>query len=387
MTGSASATAHDVVVVGAGPVGATFALALADADLDVVALDARPAGGIARGDRSLALSHGSRLILERLGVWSRIGATPDAITPITAIDISQAGGFGTMRLTADEQALPALGYVVSYRALQAALDAALAATRIVVRHGTRVASIHPGSAEAEVAIEEGAPLRARLAVAADGAGANVEGIVRRRRDYGQVALVAKVWRDRPHGGVAVERFTPSGPVALLPENDHCGLVWTLAPDAATRTLALPDEAFVAALERHAGAALRGITRVAERRTFPLVLEYAASVVAPRVALIGNAAQALHPIAGQGFNLGLRDAWELAQHVIARRASLGDAAMLGGYAARRARDRRLGIAFTNGLVHLFGGTVLSIPRGLGLALLDSLPPVRRAFARVMIHGWR
>jgi len=118
-----------------------------------------------------------------------------------------------------------------------------------------------------------------------------------------------------------------------------------------------------------------------------VLEYAASVVAPRVALIGNAAQALHPIAGQGFNLGLRDAWELAQHVIGQRAAVGDAAMLGGYAARRARDRRLGIAFTNGLVHLFGGTVLSIPRGLGLALLDSLPPVRRAFARVMIHGWR
>ena len=387
MSGSAPAEPHDVVVAGAGPVGATFALALADADLDVVALDARAAGAIARGDRSLALSHGSRLILERLGAWSRLGASPDAITPITAVDISQAGGFGAMRLAADEQALPALGYVVSYRALQAALDAALAATPIVVRHGTRVASVRPAAAHAEIAIADGAPLRARLAVAADGAGANVEGVVRQRREYGQVALVAKVWRDRPHGGVAVERFTPSGPVALLPENDHCGLVWTMTPEEATRTLALPDDAFIAALERHAGAALHGITRVAERRTFPLVLEYAARVVAPHVALIGNAAQALHPIAGQGFNLGLRDAWELAQQVIERRDGVGDDAMLARYAARRARDRRLGIAFTNGLVHLFGGTALSIPRGLGLALLDALPPVRRAFTRAMIHGWR
>ena len=387
MSGSAEPESHDVVVAGAGPVGATFALALAEADLDVVALDARAAGEIARGDRSLALSHGSRLILERLGVWSRIGATPAAVTPIAAIDISQAGGFGAMRLTAAEQDLPALGYVVSYRALQAALDVALAATPIAVRHATRVAAIGPGAAHARITPEHGAPLKARLAVAADGAGANVNGVVRRRRDYGQVAMVAKVWLDRPHHGVAVERFTPSGPVALLPEGDHCGLVWTLSPDEATRTLALPDAAFIAALERHAGAAVRGITRVAERRTFPLVLEYAASVVAPHVALIGNAAQALHPIAGQGFNLGLRDAWELAQHAIEHRATLGDPAMLARYAARRARDRRLGIAFTNGLVHLFGGTALRIPRGLGLALLDALPPVRRAFTRVMIHGWR
>ena len=335
MSGSAEPESHDVVVAGAGPVGATFALALAEADLDVVALDARAAGEIARGDRSLALSHGSRLILERLGVWSRIGATPAAVTPIAAIDISQAGGFGAMRLTAAEQDLPALGYVVSYRALQAALDVALAATPIAVRHATRVAAIGPGAAHARITPEHGAPLKARLAVAADGAGANVNGVVRRRRDYGQVAMVAKVWLDRPHHGVAVERFTPSGPVALLPEGDHCGLVWTLSPDEATRTLALPDAAFIAALERHAGAAVRGITRVAERRTFPLVLEYAASVVAPHVALIGNAAQALHPIAGQGFNLGLRDAWELAQHAIEHRATLGDPAMLARYAARRA----------------------------------------------------
>src|SRR5438105_7185628 len=128
---------HDVVVVGAGPVGATFALALAGSDLDVLALDARAPGETPRGDRSLALSHGARLLFERLHVWGALAATPGAVTPITAIDVSQAGGFGTMRIDAREHDLPALGYVVSYRALQAALDAALARTRTAVRYGAR----------------------------------------------------------------------------------------------------------------------------------------------------------------------------------------------------------------------------------------------------------
>jgi 2-octaprenyl-6-methoxyphenol hydroxylase len=378
---------HDVVLVGAGPVGATFALALRDADLDVVALDARPAGSIARGDRSLALSHGSRLILERVGAWPRLASSAAAVTPITAIDVSQAGGLGAMRLDASEHDLPALGYVVSYRALQAALDEALAATGIRIAHDTRVVAVNSGSEHAEIVAEHGEARLARLAVAADGAGASVPAIERRRRDYRQVAVVAKVWLDRPHRGVAIERFTPTGPVALLPEGDHCGLVWTQAPDEAARSLDLPDAAFIAALERHAGAVVRGITRVAERRTFPLVLEYAQDVVAPHVAVIGNAAQALHPIAGQGFNLGLRDAFELAQQVIEQRSEIGERGMLARYAARRARDRRLAIAFTDGLVHLFGGTMLRGPRGLGLALLDALPPVRRAFARAMMLGWR
>ena len=129
---------HDVVVVGAGPVGATLALALAAGEIDVVALDARAAGTIARGDRSLALSHGSRLVFERLGIWSEVAAIPDAVTPITAIDISQRGGFGGARLTSEEQRVPALGYVVSYRALQAALDAALIRAGVRVEHGVTV---------------------------------------------------------------------------------------------------------------------------------------------------------------------------------------------------------------------------------------------------------
>jgi 2-octaprenyl-6-methoxyphenol hydroxylase len=379
---------HDVVVAGAGPVGATRALALADSGLDVVALDARAAGEIARGDRSLALSHGSRLILECLGVWAPLAALADAVTPITAIDISQAGGFGTMRIDAQEQAVPALGYVVSYRALQAALDEALAARGAAVRHGARVARVLGDPAHATVTLADGEMLHARLAVAADGAGDIVAGMARKRRDYGQVALVAKVWLERPHGGLAYERFTAQGPVALLPEADHYGLVWTHTPQSAAAALDLDDSAFLAALGAHFGPRVRGFVRVAQRRTFPLALEYAEPLTQSRVAAIGNAAQALHPIAGQGFNLGLRDAHVLAEAIAAATpATLGTPAMLARYAAARALDRRAGIAFTDGLVHLFGGSALRWPRGLGVALLDAVPPVKRAFTRRMLYGWR
>jgi 2-octaprenyl-6-methoxyphenol hydroxylase len=380
---------HDVVIAGAGPVGATLALALADTGLDVVALDARPRGEIARGDRSLALSHGSRLIFERLGIWGALSSTHGAVTPIGAIDISQAGGFGSASIDAREQGLPALGYVVSYRALQAALDDALARTGIDVRFDARVEGMRSEPGRARVALAcDVPPLTARVGVAADGAGALVEGLTRERRDYGQVAIVARVWAERPHEGVAYERFTPEGPVALLPEQDHYGLVWTRSPQDALATLALPDDAFLAALSRHFGSRVTGFTRVGERRSFPLVLEYARTTTMPHVVAIGNAAQALHPIAGQGFNLGVRDAYELARVLReAPREALGQRATLARYARERAMDRRAGIAFTNGLVHLFGGSLLRWPRGLGLTVLDSLPPLKRAFTRAMLYGWR
>jgi len=381
---------HDVVIVGAGPVGATLALALAESDLDIVALDARASGEAPRGDRSLALSHGARLLFERLGIWGVLEATRGAVTAITAIDVSQAGGFGTLRMDAREHHLPALGYVVSYVALQRALDAALARTRVAVRYGARARCIVGSPPSATVTLEDAAaaPLEARLAVAADGAGGLVDGIARERRDYGQVAVVAKLWLDRPHGGVAYERFTAQGPVALLPEQDHYALVWTQTPQDAERSLALPDARFLAELARHFGPRVGGYTRVADRRMFPLALELAKPVVATRVAVIGNAAQALHPVAGQGFNLGLRDAWELARVLIlAEREAIGTRTMLERYARARSVDRGVGVAFTNGLVHLFGGAALRWPRGVGLAVLDALPPLKRAFTRAMLYGWR
>jgi len=385
---------HDVVIVGAGPVGGALALALADADLDIVALDARADGGTLRGDRSLALSHGARLIFERLAVWPHLAAIPGAVTPIREIDISQAGGFGVTRLTAEEQGLPALGYVVSYRALQAAIDDALARTRIAIRFGVTAASVDGTPIDVAIALKDdaGAPLRARLAVVADGTGTAVGGIAREQRDYRQVALIAKVGMRHPHGGVAFERFTPEGPMALLLEgghqSEHYGLVWTMTPEKAEAMLAASDEHFLATLAHQFGARVTGFASVANRRTFPLRLEFARSTVATRTVVIGNAAQALHPIAGQGFNLGVRDAYELSRSIIsAPRDALGSATMLAAFAARRRTDRYAGIAFTHGLTKLFAtdAAIVRWPRGVALTLLDAMPPMKKAFTRAMLFG--
>jgi 2-octaprenyl-6-methoxyphenol hydroxylase len=381
---------HDVIVVGAGPVGSTLALALADGELDVVVLDTRAAGETLRGDRSLALSHGARLILERLGVWDVLAAMPGAATPITRIEISQAGGFGEMRLLAEEHGLPALGYVVRYRALQAALDAALARTGVAVRHGVTAATVGGTPAYAAVGIE-GAhtqPVLARLAAVADGTGTLIAGIARHRHDYAQVALVAQVRCAAPHGGLAHERFTPDGPIALLPEGDHYGLVWTVSPDRARGLLALPDAAFVEELAQHFGTRAGAFTQVADRRAFPLALEFARNPAGARTIALGNAAQMLHPVAGQGFNVGLRDAWELADVILdTPRENLGDRAMLDRYLRGRRTDRIAGIAFTHALIGVFGNTaaLLRWPRGLALTMVGAVPAAKRAFTRAMLFG--
>src|SRR5450631_1497225 len=388
---------HDLVIVGAGPVGATLALALSESDLDVVALDARAAGSIARSDRSLALSHGARLIFERLDVWKAVAATPGAVTPITAIDISQRAGFGRARLHARDQGVDALGYVVSYRALQHALDAALVRAGMSVEHDVAVKSVSamPGAGCAQVAGERnGAAVEwsARLAAVADGGSGVVDYIARRRHDYGQVALVAKVWSTEPHGGLAFERFTDEGPMALLPEDDHYGLVWTTSAERANALVALPEPSFLTALAQRFGPCAGPWTRVADRRTFPLALEFATRIVGERTVLLGNAAQALHPVAGQGFNLGVRDAYELAQELLAvsivtNRDHFGARAFLAAYSRRRSADRWSGIAFTHGLLGLFAtdASLLRWPRGLALTILDALPPLKRSFTRAMLYG--
>lgn len=388
---------HDVAIVGAGPIGAAFALALRDSELDVVVLDARPPGATVRGDRTLALSHGTRLILERCGVWAPLAAMPDAVTPIAVVDVSQAGGFGASTLSADLVDLPALGYVVSYRALQAAVDVTLALSGVDVRHGHAVDSVSGTGAYAAVTLASAAegvasdPVLARLAVVADGGGTSVPGIARRRVDYRQSAIVAKVWRGAPQDGVAFERFTPAGPIALLPEGDHYGLVWTMTPQRAEVALAQDESEFLAALTKAFGARIGRFEKVEDRRVFPLALEYAPTTIGLRHVVIGNAAQMLHPVAGQGFNLGLRDAYGLAQVLLDApdREAIGSRAMLERYARSRRPDRWAGIAMTDGLVRLFGNDRpwLSWPRGIALTLLDIVPPAKRALTRVMLHGVR
>ena len=378
----------DICIVGAGPVGATLALSLADEGLDVVALDARAQGATLRGDRSLALSHGARLIFERLGVWRALEAAAGAVTPIERIDVSQAGGFGSALLEASDVGLPALGYVVSYLALQEALDAALERAGADVRYGKPVDRIEATPSLATAIASGGERIAARLAVVADGTGAACDGIERVRHDYGQVAVIGKVETAKPHAGLAYERFTPDGPIALLPEGAHYGFVWTLSPAHAQEALALDDDAFVARLAARFGRRRTDLTRTWGRKSFPLVMEFARPAVATRIVAIGNASQTLHPIAGQGFNLGLRDAWDLKRTIVASaRDDLGTPAMLASYAMRRRPDRWGGIALTHGLVHLFGTDLPLVrwPRGVGLALLDAIPPLKKSFTRAMLFG--
>lgn len=383
---------HDILIVGGGPVGATLALALRGYGHSVALLEARPAHAGARDARTLALSEGSRLILERLGVWAELA--PKA-TPIATIHVSQRGRLGRTILHAADEDLDALGYVLPYADLSAALDRVLTDSRdIVVEYGARALALESGSDAAEVAVEQDGVTRrigARLVVVADG-GRSLNEFPRMRRvtkEYGHSALVAHVESELPHDNIAYERFTPVGPVALLPEGMHSfALVWTAGPAEAERLCDLPEAEFLAELHRHFGDRVGRFLAVRERATFPLRLSTLRPVTAPHLAVIGNAAQTLHPVAGQGFNLGLRDVWELA--LILRRTSadaIGAEAMLRQYQARRRLDTGGGIFFTDFLVRMFSNDIpgLGSLRGAGLALLETLAPAKHFVARKMSFG--
>lgn len=384
--------AVDICIVGAGPVGAALALLLAGSGRSVHMLEAR--AGAATDGRTLALSHGSRLILESCAAWPDAEAT----TPITRIHISHKGAFGRSVLSADECDVPALGYVIPYAALQKVMDERLDAAGIAVTRGARVEAIDVDAADANIRIgysldERAHTMAARLLVLADG-GANlgrVPGIQLEERDYGQTALVGAVELDQPHEGMAWERFTPQGPAALLPKGSpragHYSLVWTTTPDEVAALLKLEAADFLARLTDHFGERAGRFIAVGRRASFPLRLRVATPRVAPRVAVIGAAAQTLHPVAGQGFNMGLRDAADLAQLLGGAVSDVGAAEVLSAFAGQRQADTRLGVRFTDSLVDLFSTDhpVLTAGRGAGLAALDLLPPLRKALARRMLYG--
>ena len=373
----------DVAIVGAGPVGAALAAMLAARGLDIALFEARSVA--AADSRTLALSHGSRERLEEARAW------PEGATPITSIHVSQRGGPGRTVLEARDSGIPALGYTVSYASLEAALRTRLAQAGIVVNAGHACESIELQATHATVRFGGGAAAaEARLLVLADG-GSNasrIPGIEFSEKDYGQAALVGALHADRAHAGRAYERFTPEGPMALLPVEARYGLVWTAAPAEVERLRTLEEAAFLAELQQRFGDRAGRFTHIASRGAFPLKLRAINTPVALRTAIIGNAAQALHPIAGQGLNLGLRDAAALADAIAATPAAeVGGAAMLERYRDSRRRDAGRGIAFTDLLVSGFGDgrRLPTLGRGMALAALDLFPPARRWFAERMIHG--
>jgi len=341
----------DVLVRGAGPVGCALALALRESGLRLALLDASP---VRAGFRPIALSYASRLILERVGAWDRLEATP-----IESVQVSQAGGFGRTQLHARDVGAPALGYVVDYAELTAALR-------------KRLGSDLPQGGHAPAA---------RLTVHAEGSSGDAS-----EKRYAQDALVARVTMAAPARTTAFERFTAEGPLALLPCGGAYALVWSASPARVQALAELPDEAFLRAFAAAAGPRIGAPTGVTARAVQPLALRVRASRIGERCVYIGNAAQTLHPVAGQGLNLGLRDAWDLAQ-ILRDVKDPGEPAVLARYAARRSLDTFATVRATDFLAAAFTGSnrVARSARGLALTILDVLPGPRRFFARRMMYG--
>lgn len=377
----------DIIIAGGGPVGSALALGLRDSGLKIALLEARNAGTATDDDgRTIALSHGSRLILDRLGVWPALAAT---VTPIRHITVSQQRAFGRVNLEASECGVLALGYVVNYAVLQRTLAAALAAAGVQVMAGQTVQEVGRDADHAYAITATGEQLAARLIAIADG-GTQLKMSHVKIRDYRQSALVCDVKSEQAHQDRAFERFTPEGPLALLPICGGWSLVWTMRPERAAALAALDDAGFCTRLQDEFGAALGAFSATGRRGVFPLALRYATRPVAARTVLIGNAAQMLHPVAGQGFNLGLRDAWELARAVSAHAGEdPGASILLNSYFSQRRFDRIATILFTDSLIRLFCKDIplLGGMRGLALGALEILPGARNFLARRMMFGAR
>lgn len=386
----------NIVIAGGGPVGATVALALAGSGLDVTVLEARNAPE-SYDPRAIALSEGSRLILQRLSVWSQLEAFA---TPMRTIHVSEKGRLGRTVLTAEQVQRPALGYVVDYTKLALSLDQAMVAANVNVLRGAAVSALLPESQACRVQFSkdgQAQEISAQLAVLADGGRSlnSIQQLKRKVHEYQQHALVARVQTELPHNSVAYERFTPSGPVALLPwgteqKSRDYALVWTVTPELAEELCRMPEQEFLSRLYHHFGDRQGQFTQVAGRQSFPLKMAWVRPVTAPHMAIIGNAAQTLHPVAGQGFNLGLRDAWELAQIIqSAPIETIGSDAMLQQYRQSRHLDTGGGMLFTDLLVRAFTTDLplLGAVRGAGLAGLELFTPARDFVLRKMSLGAR
>ncbi|WP_158904922.1 UbiH/UbiF/VisC/COQ6 family ubiquinone biosynthesis hydroxylase [Burkholderia sp. L27(2015)] len=430
----------DVAIVGAGPVGLALAGWLmrrgATRALSVALIDARDASQTphaANADpRAMALSHGSRMLLETLG-W------PVDATPIRHIHISQRGHFGRTQIDYDEHDLPALGYVVRYGQLVASLAAALRDTPVQWLTNTTAQLVQQDANSATLALERDGvrrELHASVVINAEGGvyrgsngsnGSNgsstsgasttssalgtsaaaatdslrspsrISGAAPRNRDYQQSALVATVRVARPRANFAWERFTSEGPLALLPlshasaagvglHQDEFSLVWCGRPEASRERAALPDAEFLIALHHAFGDRMGAFTQVSGRSMFPLGLHALTQLTSGRIVAIGNAAQTLHPVAGQGLNLGLRDAHALVE-ALGQYGATVDA--LHHFARSRAADRRLTIAATDTLARLFTVDLAPVVtlRGCALAALDFVPAAKRILARQMMFGQR
>lgn len=377
----------DVAIVGGGPVGAALALALQDNDLDVVLLEARDTPMNTTDPRALALAYGTRLLLQRLGAWQKI---QDA-SGIEIIEVTQKNTLGHTILRAEELNVPEMGYVLPYTTLHAALQQELQQSDITCLYGAAVSDLHNSGDGTILTYQyhgKTHTLDARLAVVAEGGKLLETSHPPQIQDYGQSGIIAHITSTQFRPGVAFEHFTVQGPMALLPYLDGYELVLTVSHDKAQEMLTWADADFLQYLQEHFGDRVGTFTGVGKRSCYPLRLKRAPDITFPHTVLIGNAAQTLHPVAGQGFNMGIRDAWELAQAILdSAPEDIGSAAMCAAYRKSRRIDRNAGIRFTDGLVRLFSNDLplLGLVRSAALTLLDRVPPAKKFVAKRMMFG--
>jgi 2-octaprenyl-6-methoxyphenol hydroxylase len=374
----------DIAVCGAGPVGLALAAFLVRRGVPgerIVLIDGKSLGQAISDPRSIALSWGSVQLLEDVGAW------PLAATPIHQIHVSRRGQLGRSLMDRHEHGLPALGYVTRYGEVVDALARACERAGVAVLRPARVASFDEQGDGVDLQLDDGRTVKAQVAVQAEGGVFGQQEDKSQRRDYAQTAVIARVTVSRPAVHRAFERFTDEGPLALLPQDGGDGhqyaLVWCMRPERAASVLELGDDRFLEQLGEAFGARLGRFTSASPRVAFPLGLNAEARATARTVA-IGNAAQTLHPVAGQGLNLGLRDAAVLAREL--GRGANSDA--IANFMTARAQDRKLTIGLTDVMARAFvGGGPLQPLLGLGLATLDLVKPARMLLADLMMFGRR
>lgn len=385
----AEAKTCDVLIVGGGLAGASLACALENSGLSIEIIEAYPLTADAQpcyDDRTVALSYGSRVIFEALGLWP---AMADRIEAIKTIHISDRGHLGVTRLRHHEEGVEALGYVAENRVLGEVLYQRLANNPNLRLHcPAQVLAVQQSADSVRLQYQENGEvheLSASVLVAADGVSSQIRDLLQigvSRQDYGQSAVIANVTPGQPHQNVAYERFTDSGPLAFLPmTGQRCSVVWTVPGDQAAALMALDDQAFLDKLQQRFGFRLGRLKQVGQRQAYPLALVESTQMVRGRVVIMGNAAHAVHPVAGQGFNLALRDIALFAELLSSRPlTALTDT--LAAYQEMRAQDAQRVYRFTDALVKLFSNdfSVLGHVRAAGLLLTDLLPFVKHRLAR-------
>ena len=385
---------YDIIIAGGGMVGTSLALALATLDLRIAVVEAVPRREPEQpsfDERSTALSRSSQRLFTALGLWDDIVA---AATPIRSIHVSDKGRFGFSHIDADEQGVEALGYVVINRVLGAVLQQALdECARVDVLCPARITHADMASGLRTVTAESNGEVRTltcKLLIAADGARSQVRdmlGLSASHTDYGQRAIIGNLLTELPVDNRAFERFTEDGPVAMLPIQDQrTAFVWIMTADAAEAAMGLSNDEFVAQLQSAFGNRLGEFSRVGKRSAYPLWLSRANGLTADRAVLVGNAAHGLHPVAAQGFNLGLRDVATLSDCIKdamdADDFDPGADELLHRFADWRREDQKKLVRFTDGIVRLFGSRrpPVRAMRDLGMLGFDLIPGVRRLFAR-------